>query len=121
MKKEIDVRRHQALIREADATKDLMESVGTMAGYRDPSGNGPEAHSLAGIMKAGNKRIKARFDHAVTDMPEDMLDVVSLLKRNMARAIRRKMREEAEYADIKKELWTLIDQSAIDYFTRCAA
>lgn len=119
--KDLAIQKDRALRREADATIELSETVAHMAGYLDGRGQGPKDGSLKGIMLTVNRRIKAQFGSAVKEMDPDMLDAVSLLKRDLARLVARMMTDKAEYPEMKRRMWALIERSATAFFDKRAA
>jgi len=119
--KDLVAQKTQALRREADATVELADTVTHLDGYQDGDGKGPKEDSLKGIRLTVNRRIKAQFGATIKEMDPDMLDAVSLLKRDLARLVARMMTDKAEYPEMKRRMWALIERSATAFFDKRAA
>lgn len=119
--KDLAIQKDRALRREADATIELSETVAHMAGYLDGRGQGPKDGSLKGIMLTVNGRIKAQFGLPIKEMDPATLDTVALLKRDLARLVARMMTDKAEYPEMKRRMWALIERSATAFFDKRAA
>lgn len=119
--KDLVVQKTQALRREADATVELADTVTRLAGYQDGDGKGPKEDSLKGIMLTVNRRIKAQFGATIKEMDPDMLDAISLLKRDLSRLVERMIAEKAQYPEMKQRMWSLIQRSADAFFEKRAA
>ncbi len=111
-------RRQLALADEASAHTALTTVVTSLADYRDPEGSGPQDGSLKGIMITVSKRVAARYGHKIGEMPASMLRHVRMLKLDLADLVLDLMDRRATYAEMKAEMWALIDRYAEEFQRR---
>ena len=105
-----------ALASEVEAHRALTLVVTSLAGYQDPTGDGPKADSLKGIMISVSRRITLRYGHKVQEMPTPMLRHVMNLKYALRDLLQVLVAQQAQYKQLKATLWKTIADHANDYW-----